>query len=93
MLDFTLSLAALIVLLPILLLLTVVGAIVMKGNPFFTQLRPGKDEKIFRLVKFRTMTCEKTKMEIFFRMKNVLRNMENYFDLHRWMNSLSYGIL
>ena len=30
----------------------------MKGNPFFTQLRPGKDEKIFRLVKFRTMTCE-----------------------------------
>lgn len=31
----------------------------MKGNPFFTQLRPGKDEKIFRLIKFRTMTCEK----------------------------------
>ena len=30
----------------------------MKGNPFFTQLRPGKDEKIFRLIKFRTMTCE-----------------------------------
>ena len=33
----------------------------MKGNPFFTQLRPGKDEKIFKLVKFRTMTCEKDK--------------------------------
>jgi lipopolysaccharide/colanic/teichoic acid biosynthesis glycosyltransferase len=31
----------------------------MKGNPFFTQLRPGKDEKIFRLVKFRTMSCQK----------------------------------
>jgi len=31
----------------------------MKGNPFFTQLRPGKNEKIFKLVKFRTMTCEK----------------------------------
>jgi lipopolysaccharide/colanic/teichoic acid biosynthesis glycosyltransferase len=28
----------------------------MKGNPFFTQPRPGKDERIFRLVKFRTMT-------------------------------------
>ena len=41
-LDFTLSLIALIVLSPILLLLTVVGAIAMKGNPFFTQLRPGK---------------------------------------------------
>lgn len=31
----------------------------MKGNPFFTQERPGKDEKIFKLIKFRTMTCEK----------------------------------
>ena len=30
----------------------------MKGNPFFTQDRPGKDEKIFKLIKFRTMTCE-----------------------------------
>ena len=41
------------------LVLTVVGAFKMKGNPFFTQPRPGKDEKIFRLVKFRTMTNEK----------------------------------
>ena len=57
--DFLLSLLALIVLSPILLILTVGGAIVMKGNPFFTQLRPGKNEKIFRLIKFRTMTCEK----------------------------------
>lgn len=57
--DFFLSLMALLVLSPILLILTVLGAIKMKGNPFFTQLRPGKDEKIFRLIKFRTMTCEK----------------------------------
>lgn len=66
-LDFVLSLIALIILSPVLLILTVVGAVVMKGNPFFTQLRPGKrdkktgEEKIFRLVKFRTMTCEKDK--------------------------------
>lgn len=58
MLDFTLSLLALIVLSPVILMLTVVGAIKMKGNPFFTQLRPGKDEKIFKLIKFRSMTCE-----------------------------------
>lgn len=57
--DIFLSLLALIVLSPILLILTVVGWIVMKGNPFFTQLRPGKDEKIFKLIKFRSMTCEK----------------------------------
>ena len=30
----------------------------MKGNPFFTQQRPGKNERIFKLIKFRTMTCE-----------------------------------
>ena len=59
--DFTLSLLALIVLSPVLVILIVLGAIKMKGNPFFTQLRPGKDEKIFRLIKFRSMTCEKDK--------------------------------
>ena len=57
-LDFIISLCAIIFLSPIILILTIVGAIKMKGNPFFTQLRPGKDEKIFRLIKFRTMTCE-----------------------------------
>ena len=59
--DFCLSLLALIVLSPVLLILTVLGAIVMKGNPFFTQARPGKNEKIFKLIKFRTMTCETDK--------------------------------
>lgn len=59
LLDFVLSLMALIVLSPILLVLIIVGAVKMKGNPFFTQLRPGKDEKIFKLIKFRTMTNEK----------------------------------
>ena len=63
-LDFILSLLALIVLSPLMLVLSIVGAIVMKGNPFFTQMRPGKkdkngQERIFRLIKFRTMTCEK----------------------------------
>jgi lipopolysaccharide/colanic/teichoic acid biosynthesis glycosyltransferase len=58
-LDFTIALCATICLSPVLLLLTVLGAVKMKGNPFFTQERPGKDEKIFKLIKFRTMTCEK----------------------------------
>ena len=57
--DIVLSLAALLILSPVLLVLTVIGAIKMKGNPFFTQDRPGKNEKIFKLVKFRTMTNEK----------------------------------
>lgn len=58
-LDFMLSLVALIVLLPVLLVLSVLGAFKMKGNPFFTQLRVGRNEKLFRLIKFRSMTCEK----------------------------------
>ena len=58
-LDFFLSLTALILLSPLLLALTVIGAIEMKGNPFFTQLRPGRNEKIFRLIKFRSMTNER----------------------------------
>ena len=58
-LDFILSLCALIVLSPLLIILTALGAVFMRGNPFFTQKRPGKNEKIFRLVKFRTMDNRK----------------------------------
>ena len=59
--DFILSLCALIVLSPLLVILTIVGAICMKGNPFFVQKRPGKNEQIISLLKFRTMTNEKGK--------------------------------
>ena len=37
-------------------ILTIMVAIKMKGNPFFVQKRPGKNGKIFSLIKFRTMT-------------------------------------
>ena len=59
--DFILSLSAIVVLSPLLCLLTIVGAIKMKGNPFFTQERPGWHEKVFKLIKFRTMTNETDK--------------------------------
>jgi Sugar transferases involved in lipopolysaccharide synthesis len=58
-LDFFCALAAILCLSPLLVVLTVLGAVKMKGSPFFTQPRPGKNEKIFKLVKFRTMTNEK----------------------------------
>lgn len=61
LLDFVLSLTALIILFPVMLILCILGVVIMRGNPFFTQLRPGKDEKIFRLIKFRTMTNQKDK--------------------------------
>lgn len=58
-LDFILSFLAIVCLSPLLLVLTVLGYFKMKGNPFFTQERPGLHEKIFKLVKFRTMTNER----------------------------------
>lgn len=57
--DIISSLLALIVLFVPMLVLAIIGTLVMKGNPFFTQQRPGKNEKIFKLIKFRTMTNEK----------------------------------
>lgn len=63
--DWFSALLLLIVISPVILVLTVIGAFAMKGNPFFVQLRPGKkdprtgQERIFHLVKFRTMTNRK----------------------------------
>lgn len=61
LIDFLLSLAAIVALSPVLLILIVVGASAMGGNPFFVQPRPGKNEKIFKLIKFRTMNNRKDK--------------------------------
>lgn len=57
--GFFISLCAFLCLFPFFVLLMVIGIIKMKGNPFFTQERLGKDEKIFKLIKFRTMTQER----------------------------------
>ncbi len=65
-LDVLISFFAIVLLSPLFLILTVTGAIVLRGNPFFVQKRPGKKgkdgrEKIFTLIKFRTMTNKKDK--------------------------------
>lgn len=59
--DFVLSGLALIVLSPFFLLFTPIVAIAMKGNPFFVQKRPGKNGRIFSMIKYRTMTNAKDK--------------------------------
>ncbi len=60
--DLILSLLAFVVLSPILVVLTLTGYIAMGGNPFFTQDRPGRNEKIFKLIKYRTMTDKRDEM-------------------------------
>lgn len=59
--DIFCGLAAVIVFSWLYLILIILGAIFMRGNPFFTQERPGKDEKIFKLIKFRSMDNRKDK--------------------------------
>ena len=88
LIDFILSVTALIVLSPVLLILTVVGAIAMKGNPFFLQPRPGKKgkngkEKIFKLIKFRTMSNAKDKYG------NLLPDDQRLGKYGAWLRSTS----
>lgn len=54
--DVLIALIALIALSPLLILVTMALAIQNKGNPFFAHPRAGKDAKLFRVIKFRTMT-------------------------------------
>ncbi len=88
-LDFILSLTALIVLSPLLLVLTVAGAIAMKGNPFFVQKRPGKiqkktgQERIISLLKFRTMTNKRDEHG------NLLSDEERLVPYGRFLRSTS----
>ena len=57
--DFLASLVALLVLSPIILILTFLLALANNGKPFFFQKRPGKNEKIFTIIKFKTMNDKK----------------------------------
>ncbi len=58
-LDLTLSLIEFMILSPIFLLVTILLILANKGKPFFLQSRPGKNEKLFNIIKFKTMTDEK----------------------------------
>lgn len=58
-LDFTLALLGFILLLPVFLTVTVVLFIANQGKPFFFQTRPGKNGKLFRIIKFKTMNDKK----------------------------------
>ncbi len=57
--DFIISLMALLILSPLLLIASILLFLANKGNPFFVQKRPGKKGEIFKIVKFKTMTDEK----------------------------------
>lgn len=58
-LDFTISLIGFILISPIFLVVTIFLAIANNGKPFFIQERPGLNEKIFKIIKFKTMNDKK----------------------------------
>ena len=57
--DFLIALIALLLFSPIFILVTIGLFFANQGKPFFFQIRPGKDEKLFRIVKFKTMNDKK----------------------------------
>lgn len=58
-LDFFISFIIIVIALPILIFVTVVLFISNQGKPFYYQLRPGKNNKIFKIIKFKTMNDKK----------------------------------
>jgi lipopolysaccharide/colanic/teichoic acid biosynthesis glycosyltransferase len=57
-LDFIIAFITLLLFSPLIIVFTILLMFVNKGKPFFFQKRPGKDEKIFTIIKFKTMTDE-----------------------------------
>lgn len=58
--DLALSSIAFLLLLPFFIILVVLLAFANQGQPFFFQLRPGKDEKVFKVIKFKTMNDKRS---------------------------------
>ena len=59
--DFLTALFALAVLSPVFIFIALLLAVSNRGNPFFVQQRPGQERKIFRIIKFKTMTDQRDK--------------------------------
>ncbi len=57
--DFVLALVGFLFLSPVFVMVTIGLFFANDGKPFFFQLRPGKDGKIFKIIKFKTMTDKK----------------------------------
>lgn len=59
LIDFLVALLAFIVFLPVFMLVAIVLLVVNRENPFFFQVRPGKNERLFKIIKFKTMSNAK----------------------------------
>lgn len=83
LIDFFVSLIALIILSPIIIVLSFLLAIVNGGKPFFFQKRPGKNEKIFTIIKFKTMNDKEDGMG------NLLPDMQRMTKIGEFVRNAS----
>lgn len=82
--DFLISLVALIIVSPVLLIVAILLLFFNKGaGVFFVQERPGKDNKIFKVIKFKTMTDERDSEG------NLLPNKERLTPFGRFVRAAS----
>lgn len=59
LIDFTAAIVCLLLLSPIFIVVTIGLFFANQGKPFFFQLRPGKNEQLFKIIKFKTMNDKK----------------------------------
>lgn len=88
--DFTIVFVVLLLIWPFLLIISIWLHFANKGaGIFFFQERPGKNEKIFKVIKFKTMTDERGAMANYYRTLSELLKSANWFVLLLLMNFLS----
>ncbi len=81
--DFVLAFVAFVLLLPLFVIITFLLAIANEGKPFFFQKRPGKNEKIFSIIKFKTMNDKKDAKG------NLLSDADRLTAVGNWVRKLS----
>lgn len=83
LIDFSVALLGLLCLSPVLIFIGIVLTLQNKGTPFFFQTRPGKHQKAFQIIKFKTMTDEKDAQG------NLLPDVERITKLGRTIRKFS----
>jgi undecaprenyl phosphate N,N'-diacetylbacillosamine 1-phosphate transferase len=81
--DFILAILALVLLSPLFVFVCLLLFIANKGSVFFTQVRPGMDEKAFKLIKFKTMNDNKDENG------NLLSDAKRLTTVGKWVRKLS----
>lgn len=81
-LDFCISLIAVILLSPVIFVVAVVLCYTNKGSSFFIQTRPGKNEKMFKIIKFKSMNDKRDKQGVLLTNEERLTKIDKFYPRH-----------